>query len=282
MISRDLLIKELEILNRRNDEKLLFSLEERKLKELDFHDRDRDKEVTRNLTEEDYKKLHGNKKFYGTVQLSAEYAENWIRENSSGKIFLDYACGNGINAERAARAGAELAVGIDISNVSVKNARAMARENGVSENTFFLQADCENTGFPDNCIDLAICSGVLHHLDLSYAFYELRRILKPGGKILAVEALNYNPVIKLYRNMTPQMRTEWEKANILSYKDLRFASRFFEIKEVRHWHLFSIAGAFIPSALPVLNGIDRVIINLPVIRLMSWMFTFEMHKPLKK
>ncbi len=51
----------------------------------------------------------------------------------------------------------------------------------------------------DNYIDAIICSGMLHHLDLSYAFLELRRILRAEGKILAaIEALNYNPAIKLY------------------------------------------------------------------------------------
>ena len=46
-----------------------------------------------------------------------------------------------------------------------------------------------------------MCCGMLHHLDLSYAFPELRRILSLEGKILAIEALDYNPIIKLYRNI---------------------------------------------------------------------------------
>ena len=62
-----------------------------------------------------------------------------------------------------------------------------------------MQADAENTMLDDNYIDAIICSGMLHHLDLSYAFLELRRILRAEGKILAaIEALNYNPAIKLY------------------------------------------------------------------------------------
>ena len=128
------------------------------------------------------------------------------------------------------------------------------------------------------CIDVCICSGMLHHLDLSYAFPELRRILKKGGKILAIEALDYNPLIKLYRNLTPQMRTDWEKAHILSYKDINFAKRFFDVRDVRHWHLFSIAGVYFPVALPFFRFLDSFFLKLPVIKLMSWMFTFELHK----
>jgi ubiquinone/menaquinone biosynthesis C-methylase UbiE len=277
-MTKEELLKELEILSKKSNEEWLSCLQERKLKELEFHNQDRDKNFISQLSKDTYEKLHGNKKFYRTVKLSSDYVENWIKQHSKSKIFLDYACGNGFNAIKAAKAGAELAIGIDISNVSIENARKFAKEEGVSSNTYFVQGDCENTGLPDNCIDTCICSGVLHHLDLSYAFPELRRILKKGGVILAVEALDYNPLIKLYRNMTPQMRTEWEKSHILSYKDITFAKRFFNVKEIKHWHLFSIMGAFVPIALPFLNILDKVILQLPLIKRMSWMFTFELHK----
>jgi len=132
---------------------------------------------------------------------------------------------------------------------------------------------------PDNSIDAIICSGVLHHLDLSYAFPELRRILRPGGKILADEALNYNPAIKLYRYLTPQMRTDWEKAHILSLRDIRFAKRFFEIGEIRYWHIASILAPYMMFALPALNWIDKFLTRIPVVKLMAWIFTFELIKP---
>jgi hypothetical protein len=117
---------------------------------------------------------------------------------------------------------------------------------------------------------------MLHHLDLSYAFPELRRILAPGGKILAVEALDYNPLIKLYRALTPQMRTEWEKAHILSLKDLRFAKRFFDVGEVRYWHITSIAAPHLPFLARPLELLDRGLSRVPVIQLMAWIFTFEL------
>lgn len=203
----------------------------------------------------------------------------WIEKHCKDKIFLDYACGNGFNAIRAAKAGAELAIGLDISDVSIKNARESAKSEGVENNIFFLQGDCENTGLPNNCVDVVICSGMLHHLDLSYAFCELRRILnKKRGVILAIEALDYNPFIKLYRNMTLQMRTEWEKTHILSYRDIDFAARFFDVKNIRHWHLFSIMGLYIPFALPFLSMLDMIVLRLPLVKLMSWMFSFELHK----
>jgi len=96
------------------------------------------------------------------------------------------------------------------------------------------------------------------------------------AKLLAVEALDYNPLIKLYRKLTPAMRTEWEKAHILSLKDLRFARRFFDIGEVKYWHITSIAGPHMRPLMPVLFGLDRVLTSIPLIRLMAWIFTFEL------
>lgn len=270
------LIEKLDILSKKTNEEWVASLDERKVKEIEFHNQD--KASAESISQETYEKIHENLKFYTTTQLSSAYVNNWIARHSRSKIFLDYACGDGKNAIKAAKAGAELAIGLDISDGSIANAKAAARKEGVSNNTYFIQGDCENTGFPNNSIDVCICSGMLHHLDLSYAFPELRRIMKKGGVLLAVEALDCNPAIKAYRMLTPHLRTDWEKAHILSYKEINFAKRFFQVKEIKHWHLFSIAGAYMPSALPLLNALDRVVLKIPLVKLMSWMFTFELHK----
>lgn len=269
----------LEELDRISDSEWQSTLDDRKLKEIEFHDRDRDRTQSESLEQDTYEKFYGNKKYYTTTAASKEYVDRWISRHSKGKVFLDFACGNGENAIKAAKAGASLAIGLDISPISVANARDDARSAGVEPNTFFVQADAENTRLPDNSVDTVICSGMLHHLDLSYAFPELRRILAPGGRILAVEALDYNPAIKLYRWRTPAMRTEWEKAHILSLKDVRFARRFFTLGEVRFWHVLSILGVFLRPLLPFLNAIDRVLTRLPIVKYAAWIFTFELVKP---
>tara|TARA_Y100001935_G_C17311532_1_gene516836 strand:- start:2468 stop:3331 length:864 start_codon:yes stop_codon:yes gene_type:complete len=258
------------------------NLDERKLKELQFHDRDRqnmgsDNQVDQTSEGDTFEKFYGNKKYYSVVKRSNDYVENWIKTESNGKVFLDYACGNGTNARLAAKNGALLSLGLDISSVSIENAKKFAAEENLN-NVRFFQADAENTLLEENSIDAIICSGMLHHLDLSYAFPELRRILKPGGKILAVEALDYNPAIKLYRMLTPDMRTEWEKAHILSFKDIKFAKRFFRIGDIKFWHVIGyIAGKF-PFLFKPIELIDRVLENIPFVRMMSWIFTFELIK----
>lgn len=270
---------------RSTNEEWLASLNERKLAELDFHDADRAEHADAN----DGKGVDAaNRKYYATTRLSNRYLNNWIAENAHGKVFLDYACGAGFMTVKAAQAGASLAIGLDISDVSVKKATRTAAQEGVTENTLFIQGDCERTELPDNCVDTILCSGMLHHLDLSYALPELRRILKPGGVILAVEALDYNPIIKLYRLLTPALRTDWEKHHILSLADVKFARRFFNVRNITYWHLVSLFAtplrntSLFPAAMAVADAIDQVILKIMPVSLLAWMFSFEMVKPIEK
>ena len=258
------------------DEEWMRSLDERKRKEIQFFDQGRDQQYLDSLDRKTYQDFMGNRtKRYQTASKSAQYVDRWIQEHSKGKVFLDYGCGPGQNAIAAAQAGASLAIGLDISRVSVQIARERAQALGL-RNAVFIQSDAENTRLPDHSIDTILCAGMLHHVDVRNAFPELQRILAPGGRILGHEALAYNPLIKWYRKRTPQQRTEWESTHILSLREVRFAKRFFDVGEVRFWHIASCVGTYVPALLPLLNCIDGVLTRIPGIRLMSWQFTFEL------
>ena len=260
-------------------------LEERKRQERQWANFSRDKlhSPEAGATEE---QRRGNAKWYSTTRLSLDYRDAWLAGKVPGKVFLDYACGNGLETIKAARLGAALSIGIDVSNVSVANAAETAARAGLSDQCVFLEGDCEATGLPDASVDVVLCSYMLHHLDLNYAYPELFRILKPGGCVLACEALNYNPFIKLYRAVTPQMRTEWEKHHILSLKDVRKAKTFFNVASIHYWHLSSVLGAFargVPrvfgAVMPILNAADRILLSVPGLQRMAWQFSFELLKP---
>ena len=73
------------------------------------------------------------------------------------------------------------------------------------------------------------------------------------------------------------MRTEWEKSYTLSLKDVRYARQFFEVEDLRYWHITSIAAPhlrFVPGAL--FDGVDALLERIPGLQLMAWMFTFVM------
>lgn len=261
-----------------DDEKLKV-LEPRKQEERVFHNQVR--------APEDY--LEGsadnrpNKIFYTTTQKSQCYVDNWIKKNAPGKIVLDYACGIGSHSVFAIENGASLVLGIDISEESIKIAQATA-EKKKTENCYFLQLDCENTSLPDNSVDIVLCLGVLHHLNLANVYPELHRILRKGGKVLAVEAFGYNPFIQFYRNRTAKLRTKWEKEHILRLQDISLAKKFFQLGDVKYWHytsplsvLFKKTSLFIPI-LKTTNFIDSFMSKIPGVRLLSWQVTFELIK----
>lgn len=272
----DTLTRAIDEIDRIGNQRWLSTLDDRKRKELEFHNRDRDKAFQATLAQDTYEKFYGNKKYYRATARSHQYIDAWVEQHARGKVFLDYACGNGGYAIGAAKAGAALALGFDISDVSVRNAREAAQ--GL-QNIRFFQADAEDTKLPDACIDTIVCSGMLHHLDLNFAFPELRRILKPGGRILAVEALDYNPAIKLYRALTPDMRTDWEKAHILSMKDIALARRYFDVEDMQFWHVVGYVGGKFPALLPLLDAADRVLESIPYVNRLAWMFTFCLRRP---
>ena len=275
----DELLKKIDEIDRISDQAWQASLNDRKLKELQFHDKDRDKSVVKETISSDtYEQFYGNKKYYSAVKRSNIFMKEWIATEGKNKIFLDFACGNGENAIFAAKSGAALSLGFDISGVSVQNASNAASAAGLGHNIRFFQADAENTKLPDNSVDAIVCSGMLHHLDLSFALPELRRILKPGGKVFAGEALDYNPLIKLYRYLTPAMRTDWEKAHILDLTDVDFCSRFLDVREIRYWHVIGYASGKFPILFPILDRIDQVLEKIPYIQRMAWIFTFVLQK----
>jgi ubiquinone/menaquinone biosynthesis C-methylase UbiE len=276
MMSNETLREVLERLARATGDDWYAALEPRKQKESEFHDRMRDAAQIAAVGKDQYEEFFSNHRFYRTATLSRAYFFGWVEQHARGKTLLDFACGDGDVALRAAAAGAQLAIGIDISDVSVQNARRAAAERGLTDRTFFLRADCENTGLPDSSVDVVVCAGVLHHLDVTRAFPEIRRILAPGGRVMAFEALDYNPLTKLYRNRNAHQRTEWEKAHILSLKEVRLAREYFDVGEIRYFHLASIGGVWLPRLLPLLNGVDQVLTRIPGVQLMSWMFTFEL------
>lgn len=275
----------LSALDRTTDDTWLNCVEARKQTEAAFHDDKVDRHGEDRDSDQLQESRRHNKQFYSTVAKSKDYTYRWIEQHSAGRVVLDYACGQGELALRAARARAELAIGLDISRTSILNARADADEDGLSGNTLFLQGDCERTGFPDESIDVMICSGMLHHLDVEQAFPEMRRILKPGGVCLAIEALDYNPVIKMYRWLTPKLRTDWEAHHILSHKELRLARRHFDVCNARYWHLFSTFAAplrktpLFKPALAIANALDAVALRCWPISYMAWQLSFELRKP---
>jgi SAM-dependent methyltransferase len=255
---------------------------ERKQAEAEFHDqRERDRAE---LTEEEFSRRYSNKKFYSVVRGSTEYLSSWIARHTINRRALDYCCGLGGVSLQIAQSGG-FVVGFDISSESVETARRTLKEAGVGGRGEFMVMDAERLGFPDKSFDVIVVSGVLHHLDVNRAYPELARVLRPGGRILCMEALGYNPAINLYRKLTPKLRTAWEADHILTLREVKKAERYFGRVQVKYFHLATIAAVifrrtrvFTPL-LSALEAVDNVILRIPLLQRMAWQMFFELSEP---
>ena len=72
------LIEKLKILKQKTNEEWMSNLEDRKVKELEFHNKDRDNSLQKSLSKDTYDKIYGNRKFYKTIELSVSYKEEWF------------------------------------------------------------------------------------------------------------------------------------------------------------------------------------------------------------
>ncbi|HJY64860.1 MAG TPA: methyltransferase domain-containing protein [Ignavibacteria bacterium] len=131
---------------------------------------------------------------------------------------LDVGCGTGslvIAAKR--RVGQSGSVnGVDASGEMISYAKKKASSCGLSVS--FDVAAAQTLPFPDGMFDVVLCSLALHHIpegDRSDALAEMRRVLKPGGKVLILEFGRVqgfwavlNPVAMLHTRRSPRILDE--------------------------------------------------------------------------
>jgi ArsR family transcriptional regulator len=98
----------------------------------------------------------------------------------------DIACGEGYLSVESAQ-WANRVVGIDRSPDVLKRAKALAERRGV-KNITWKRGDMEKLPIDDASVDVALLSQALHHAaNPARAVAEAARILKPGGRVLALD-----------------------------------------------------------------------------------------------
>lgn len=104
----------------------------------------------------------------------------------AGERVLDVACGTGVVSLAAARTvGPTGAVtGVDISGRMVERAWGAATARGF-RNVTFERMEAEGLGFPEGTFDVVLCAlGLMYVPDPLRAVEEMRRVVKPGGRIV--------------------------------------------------------------------------------------------------
>jgi SAM-dependent methyltransferase len=103
---------------------------------------------------------------------------------ASGEHVLDVGCGNGASTLEAARmAEPGEVVGIDLSTAMLTNARVRSASAGLT-NVTFVHGDAQVHDFEPESFDVIVSNaGAMFFDDKVAAFTNLRRALRPGGRI---------------------------------------------------------------------------------------------------
>jgi ubiquinone/menaquinone biosynthesis C-methylase UbiE len=102
---------------------------------------------------------------------------------SAGEDVVDVGCGPGVACRVAAEAGMNVA-GVDPAAVMLKVARRLDRHGRVR----WLTGRAEQLPLPDQAADVVWTLSCIHHVpDVEGALVEAKRVLRGGGRFLAVE-----------------------------------------------------------------------------------------------
>ena len=159
----------------------------------------------------------------------------------AGRV-LDLGCGAGNLLERMM---GERAVGLDLSDVLLAQARAkLAGRGGLP----LIQGDAERLPFRDNTFDGIACSEVVEHvLDPRAVFAEIRRVAKPGARLVltipneelinsvkrVIVALGLKKWVAGTYNMSDNMLDAWHKRDVTPGWAVRECAEGFALESVQ-------------------------------------------------
>lgn len=121
-----------------------------------------------------------------------------------GKRVLEIGLGQGADAEQIIRRGA-IWSGLDLTPESIRRVSTRLRLRGLP----YDRLECGSAlaiPFADNSFDIVFSHGVLHHIpEVKRAQREIARVLKPGGRLVAMlyarRSLNYLLAISVVRRV---------------------------------------------------------------------------------
>ncbi len=122
-------------------------------------------------------RAHSDKRFLAKIVALAKPGR--------GERVLDVATGPGFVGMEFAKKGLEVA-GTDITTEMLNHAKELRKRNGVAME--FVLAEASHQPFRDETFDIAVSRLAFHHMkDPARAVESMRRVVRPGGKIVVAD-----------------------------------------------------------------------------------------------
>jgi SAM-dependent methyltransferase len=223
-------------------------------------------------------------KYYDTTRASEECLHRLVTQYSVGKVVLEYGCGPGGSTLLTLANGAAHVTGIDLSETAIRKAKEQAAEQQATAQTDYFVMNGEDLTFAPQTFDVCYGNSILHHLDTEQAYRQIARVLRSDGVAIFREPLGMNPLINLYRKLTPRLRTPDEHPFVMH--DIRLAKKIFANVEVEYFTCVALATtAFrnlkvFPTLLRWAEKIDSGLFRMvPFMRRFAWMSVITMSHP---
>jgi cyclopropane fatty-acyl-phospholipid synthase-like methyltransferase len=139
----------------------------------------------------------GNRTVNGTLEDAATRMTDQVIRRlhvGLGMRVLDLGCGRGGPAIRIAKnTGAEV-VGITVSPEEVDRATALGATEGVGDRVSFELCNALDMPYPSASFDAVLAVESLCHMDRQEALRVVRRVLRPGGRLVLTDFLERAPI----------------------------------------------------------------------------------------
>ncbi|MCO4781006.1 MAG: methyltransferase domain-containing protein [Candidatus Cloacimonetes bacterium] len=210
---------------------------------------------------------------YAVVDNAFDYYRDQIIK-SKPQFLLELACSTGLWCSYFSKLGIKVCA-IDISFEAARLCSQRKQELNV------IVGDIQSLPLDLNSFDCVIGSGIIHHLESNMLFDSLAKSNVQCS--IFIEPLKHNPLINLYRFLTPNSRTKGETP--LSMNQLNFVQSKFPSSTFRYFGFTSlILTPFVK--IPLLNKLikafqimdDFLLSKIPILQKYAWIVVMNVQK----
>ena len=154
-----------------------------------------------------------------------EYAFHLL-DGVRGRTVIDFGCGTGMNTVILAKLGAKV-ISIDNCDASLELTARRAHTHGVRDRVALIRSDGSHIPVDDGCTDRVLCHGILRYPDPLVIARQIRRISKPGGRVVFHEkatTVEYAGMLSRAVGIPGRLREFWLTTGLLCRIGIRPSS----------------------------------------------------------